>query len=175
LRISGAGAHLFADAPDRLPYRALWLCLVLILYNVAFFLIFRNQTLSAARHELLFIRLQVLFDWVALFLFIHFTAGFQPSFLRILHIIINAMISLRAVLLVYHVSLLGLFCFLHRECFRIFPVTNPGSGKRARSYLPPAYRFVLFSLVLYASTFLAASVMSRFRQRNKWCAASAGT
>jgi len=157
-----------------LPVPALYgLCLVLILYNVAFFLIFRNQTLSAARHELLFIRLQVLFDWVALFLFIHFSGGiFSPIiFFVILHIIINAMIFPPAQCYWYTTfSLLGfVLLFFIENVFRIFPVTNPWFGKSVLdlTFAPLLIAFVLFSLVLYASTFLATSVMSRFRQREQ--------
>ncbi len=157
-----------------LPVPALYgLCAVLILYNVSFFLIFRTQTLSAARHELFFIRLQVLFDWVALFLFLHFTGGiFSPIiFFVILHIIINSMIFPPAQCYWYATfSLAGLgFLFLIENVLKIFPVTNPWLGRSALEleFVPLLIAFALFSLVLYASTFLATSIMSRFRQREQ--------
>jgi len=155
-----------------LPVPALYgLCLVLILYNLTFSLTFRTRALSAARHELFFIRLQVLFDWVALFLFIHFTGGiFSPIvFFVILHIIINSMIFPPTHCYWYTTfSLAGLgLLFLIENVLKIFPVTNPWFGKGALELEPaPLFiAFVLFSLVLYAATFLATSVMSRFRQR----------
>jgi signal transduction histidine kinase len=157
-----------------LPVPALYgLCLVLIIYNIAFFLIFKTRALSAARHELFFIRLQVLFDWVALFLFIHFTGGiFSPLiFFVILHIIINSMIFPPAQCYWYTTfSLLGFgVLFLIENVFRIFPVTNPWFGKSVLEleFVPLLIAFILFSLVLYASTFLATSIMSRFRQREQ--------
>jgi signal transduction histidine kinase len=157
-----------------LPVPALYgVCLVLIIYNVAFFVIFKTRALAAARHELFCIRLQVLFDWVALFLFIHFTGGiFSPIvFFVILHIIINAMIFPPAQCYWYTTfSLLGFGAlFLIENVFRIFPVTNPWFGKSVLelAFVPLLIAFILFSLVLYASTFLATSIMSRFRQREQ--------
>jgi signal transduction histidine kinase len=157
-----------------LPIPTLYgLCVVLIVYNVAFFLISKTKTLSAARHELFFIRLQVLFDWVALFLFIHFTGGiFSPIvFFVILHIIINAMIFPPTHCYWYTTfSLAGLgFLFLIENVLTMFPVTNPWFGKSVLEleFIPLLIAFVVFSLVLYASTFLATSIMSRFRQREQ--------
>jgi signal transduction histidine kinase len=157
-----------------LPVPALFgLCAVLIVYNVTFFLISRTKTLADSRHELFCIRLQVFFDWVALFLFIHFTGGiFSPIiFFVILHIIINSMIFHPVQCYWYTTfSLAGMgFLFLIEHVLKIFPVTNPwfGTSVPELAFGPLVIVFGLFSLVLYTSTFLATSVMSRFRQREQ--------
>ncbi len=154
------------------PEPALYgLCLVLLLYNSAFFLIFKLRKPLAAQYELFCIRLQVLSDWVVLFLFIHFTGGiFSPIiFFVILHIIINSMIFPAAQCYWYTTfSLAGLgVLFLLENVVRLFPVSNPwfGKGMPELEFVPLLIAFVLFSLVLYASTFLATSIMARFRQR----------
>jgi signal transduction histidine kinase len=156
------------------PVPALYgLCGVLILYNLAFFLILRAQKVSAVAHELFIIRLQVIFDWVALFLFIHLTGGiFNPViFFVILHIIINSMILPPAQCYWYTTfSLAGLSClFLMENVFKLFPVTSPwlGSGMPDLDVIPLLIAFVLFALVLYAATFLATSIMTRIRQREQ--------
>ena len=154
------------------PEPALYgLCFVLLLYNSAFFLIFKLRKPLAAQYELFCIRLQVFSDWVVLFLFIHFTGGiFSPIiFFVILHIIINSMIFPAAQCYWYATfSLAGLgVLFLLENVVRLFPVSNPwfGKGMPELEFVPLLIAFVLFSLVLYASTFLATSIMARFRQR----------
>lgn len=154
------------------PEPALYgLCFLLLFYNLAFFLIFKIRKPLAVQYELFCIRLQVLLDWMVLFLFIHFTGGiFSPIiFFVILHIIINAMIFPPVQCYWYTTfSLAGLgILFLLENVVRLFPVGNPwfGKGMPELEFIPLLIAFVLFSLVLYASTFLATSIMARFRRR----------
>ena len=114
---------------------------------------------------------QVFFDWLGLFLFIHFTGGILSPlvFFVILHIIINAMIFSPVQCYWYTtLSLMGLgTLFVLENVVKMFPVSNPWLGRTAPELelVPLLIAFVLVSLVLYGSTFLATSIMSRFRKR----------
>ncbi len=139
--------------------------------EAGFFFLFTNKTIVSYQTSLSAVRLQVLLDWLALLMFIHFTGGiFSPLvFFVILHVIINAMIFPPYQCYIYAaVSLMGLGALvLLEDVFRYFPVSNLWLGK-----MPPALdpvslliSFFLFSLVLFCATFLATSFMARLRER----------
>ena len=155
-----------------MPTGALYaLCVVILLYNFGFFLLFKSQKSHDYQTALFSIRLQVFLDWLALLLFIHFTGGiFSPlMFFVILHVIINAMIFTPRQCYLYTVLLLlGLAGLVLVEyVVRIFPVNNLwlGANPPTLEPLPMLIAFLLFSFVLFGATFLATSIMGRFRQR----------
>jgi signal transduction histidine kinase len=155
-----------------MPIGALYgLCGIIFFYNTAFFLLFKSRTSLTYQTALFSIRLQVFLDWLALLLFIHFTGGiFSPLvFFVILHVIINAMIF--SPLQCYRYTallLLGLAGLVLLEyVLRIFPVNNLWLGAHPPTLeaMPMLFAFFLFSFVLFGSTFLATSIMGRFRER----------
>ena len=155
-----------------MPIGALYgLCGVIFLYNLAFFLFLKSQKSTAYQTALFSIRLQVFLDWLALLLFIHFTGGiFSPlMFFVILHVIINAMIfSPRQCYLYTALLLSGLAGLVFLEYVaKIFPVNSLwlGPAPPPLTPIPMLLAFLLFSFVLFGSTFLATAIMGRFRER----------
>ena len=155
-----------------MPIGALYgLCGVIFLYNLAFFLFLKSRKSTAYQTALFSIRLQVFLDWLALLLFIHFTGGiFSPlMFFVILHVIINAMIfSPRQCYLYTALLLSGLAGLVFLEYVaKIFPVNSLwlGPAPPPLTSIPMLLAFLLFSFVLFGSTFLATAIMGRFRER----------
>jgi len=155
-----------------MPIPALFgLCGIIFLYNLAFSLLFKTRKILTYQAALVSIRLQVFLDWLALLLFIHFTGGiFSPLvFFVILHIIIDAMIFSPSQCYMYTALLLvGLGVLIVMEyVLRIFPVNSLWLGPNPPPLepVPVLIAFFLFSFVLFCATFLATSVMGRFRER----------
>ncbi len=147
------------------------LCGIIFLYNLFFALLFKVQQQLTYQTAIFSIRLQVFLDWLALLLFIHFTGGiFSPLvFFVVLHVIIDAMIFSPGQCYIYTtVLLLGLGVLIVLEyILRIFPVNSLwlGANPPPLETAPMVIAFVLFAFVLFGATFLATSIMGRFRQR----------
>jgi hypothetical protein len=147
------------------------LCGIIFLYNLFFALLFKSQKQLTYQTAIFSIRLQIFLDWLALLLFIHFTGGiFSPLvFFTILHVIIDAMIFSPAQCYIYTTALLiGLGVLIVLEyVLRIVPVNSLwlGSQPPPLETVPMVIAFILFSFVLFCATFLATSIMGRFRQR----------
>jgi signal transduction histidine kinase len=155
-----------------MPIPALYgLCGIIFLYNLVFSLLFKTRKTLTCQAAIVSIRVQVFLDWLALLLFIHFTGGiFSPLvFFVILHVIIDAMIFSPFQCYVYTALLLvGLGVLIVMEyVLRIFPVNSLWLGPNPPPLepVPMLIAFFLFSFVLFCATFLATSVMGRFRGR----------
>ena len=155
-----------------MPIPALYgLCGIIFLYNLVFSLLFKTRKTLTYQAAIVSIRVQVFLDWLALLLFIHFTGGiFSPLvFFVILHVIIDAMIFSPFQCYVYTALLLvGLGVLIVMEyVLRIFPVNSLWLGPNPPPLepVPMLIAFFLFSFVLFCATFLATSVMGRFRER----------
>jgi signal transduction histidine kinase len=158
--------------PSMMPIPALLgLCGIIFLYNLAFSLLFKTRKTLTSQAAIVSIRLQVFLDWLALLLFIHFTGGiFSPLvFFVILHVIIDAMIFSPSQCYLYTALLLvGLGVLVIIEYVAgIFPVNSLWLGPNPPPLepLPMLIAFFLFSFVLFCATFLATSIMGRFRER----------
>jgi signal transduction histidine kinase len=155
-----------------MPISALYgLCGIIFLYNLVFSLLFKTRKTLTYQTAIISIRVQVFLDWLALLLFIHFTGGiFSPLvFFVILHVIIDAMIFSPFQCYVYTALLLvGLGVLIVMEyVLRIYPVNSLWLGLNPPPLepIPVLIAFFLFSFVLFCATFLATSVMGRFRER----------
>ncbi len=157
--------------PQMLLVRPMYMvCLAIFFYNALFYFLLQRKDVTP-QTVLFSIRLQVFLDWLALLLFIHFTGGiFSPLvFFFILHIIIDSMIFPASHCYLYTaLSLAGLgVLYFAEDVLRLFPIPNLWLGKT----LPPldvptmVIAFSLFAFVLFAATFLATSMMVRFRER----------
>ena len=155
-----------------MPIPALYgLCGIIFIYNLIFSLLFRTRKIVTYQAAIVSIQVQVFFDWLALLLFIHFTGGiFSPLvFFVILHVIIDAMIFSPSQCYLYTgLLLVGLGCLIVLEYVAdIFPVNSLWLGPNPPPLepIPVLIAFFLFSFVLFCATFLATSVMGRFRER----------
>ncbi len=157
-------------APQIIPAKFLYAaCFVIFFYNLECFLILR-QIHDAGRLTPFFMHMQVALDWLALIVIIYVTGGlFSPFvFFFILHIIINAiMFPPRQCYLYTAFSMISLACIFCAEYY--FPVPafmswtalQPGKVSLNTALLA----FPIYAFILFAATFLATSIMARFRQR----------
>jgi K+-sensing histidine kinase KdpD len=163
-------AFLSLVAPQIIPAKFLYAaCFVILFYNFECFLIL-NQIHDSGRLSPFFIHLQVSLDWLALIVIIFVTGGiFSPFvFFFILHIIINAIMFPAWQCYLYTafsmISLAGIFCaeyFFTVPAFMSWSALQPVKVSLNTALLA----FPIYAFILFAATFLATSIMARFRQR----------
>ncbi len=159
-------------APNLLPVRILYsVCLILFLYNLVFFIFSQTKSGQSSKGPLYSTRLQVLLDWIALLIIVHLTGGvFSPLiFFFILHVIINAMIFRPRHCYVYTMlSLMGLGTLFFLENFLVdFSSTTSwlGTSFQELNLITLLFAFSIYAFILFTATFLATSIMTRFRER----------
>jgi len=165
-------ALIFYFSPSFLPAGQLFtVCLLILLYNVAFAFFSKVAVRAAFGALLFFTRLQVFLDWIALLALIHFTGGmFSPLiFFFILHIIINSFIFPPKDCFIYTtLSLIGLAALFLLEYYLNWfpvPVSWLGTQYRDTNLITIFFAFAVYAFILLTATFLASSIMVRFRQR----------
>jgi len=157
-------------APQIIPAKFLYAaCLVILFYNFECYQ-FLRQIHDAGRLTPFFMHVQVALDWLALIAVIYVTGGiFSPFvFFFILHIIINAIMFPPRQCYMYTafsmISLAGVFCaeyFFPVPAFMAWSALQPVKVSMNTALLA----FPIYAFILFAATFLATSIMARFRQR----------
>ncbi len=176
--VAVSGIFLFATClslfgPHLLPIRMLYrICLLIVFYNFVFFISFRNKTRSSGKGiKPFFLHLQVFLDWIALVSIILLTGGvFSPLItFFVLHIIINSMIfppRQCCINTVLSLTVLGAVFFLTKNTLYVPEITSwIGISISNLNYKTIIFIFTIYGFILLAATFLATSIMARFRQR----------
>lgn len=147
-----------------------------LVYNF-FFHYYARRLEAAAPHRLgsfsRFANLQIVVDWVALTLVVHYSGGLESPlvFFFIFHVIISTILLsqraayLQTTLAAFLITLLALI-----EYYQFIPHFHVLSILSERLYRDPGYllTFLLFFTgTLYMSTYLTGSVSKRLREREK--------
>ncbi len=160
-------------APSLFPIHMLYIvCLVILFYNFAFFFFLKGKEKKTdGKISPFFIRLQVFLDWIALLTIIDLTGGiFSPLItFFLLHIIINSMIFPPYQCYSHTIlALTGLgILFFIKKYFLYVPETTSWLAINIHnlSIMAIIFLFAVFAFIFLASTFLATSIIVRFRQR----------